>query len=180
MASLTRKVAHGAAWMVILKLVVRSIGLVSTLILVRLLEPSDFGIVAMAMSIVAALELLTAFGFDITLIQNQKADAAEYDTAWTLNVLLGAGAAVLLIVLAHPAAGFYEEPALVPVFQVIAIVSLLQGLENIGMVDFRKHLKFEKEFLFHVLVKMFGFVVTIALAFKLRSYWALVLGTVAS
>jgi O-antigen/teichoic acid export membrane protein len=166
--------------MVFLKLLVRFIGLVSTLILVRLLEPSDFGIVAMAMSVVAALELLTAFSFDITLIQNQKAESDEYNTAWTLNVLLGAGAAVLLFLLAHPAARFYGEPALVTVFQVIAIVSLLQGLENIGMVDFRKYLKFEKEFLFQVLVKVFAFVITISLAYKLRSYWALVLGTVAS
>ena len=58
------RVATGAIWMVLFKLVERSLGLVSTLILVRLLSPADFGVVAMAISVIAMAELLTAFGFD--------------------------------------------------------------------------------------------------------------------
>ena len=46
--------------------------LISTLVLARVLIPHDFGIVAMAMSFVALLEMFGAFGFDVALIQ--KAD----------------------------------------------------------------------------------------------------------
>lgn len=175
-----QKVAAGAAWMVSMRLAVRLIGLVSTLILVRLLDPQDFGIVAMAMSIVAAVELVMAFGFDIALIQNQDAGPDDYNTAWTLNVLLGSGASLLLLAVAFPAAAFYEEPRLVAVFAVLATASLLQGLENIALVNFRKDLDFAKEFAFRLSLKLVAFVVTVSLAFALRSYWALVIGIVTS
>jgi len=63
--------AKGAAWLVGFKLIERSIGLLSTIILARLLIPADFGIVAMATSVIAVVELLQAFSFDVALIQNQ-------------------------------------------------------------------------------------------------------------
>ena len=62
--------------MVLFKLVERSIGLISTLILVRLLSPADFGVVAMALSFIFMAEALTAFGLDTALIQNQEATEA--------------------------------------------------------------------------------------------------------
>ncbi len=56
--------------MVLFQLLDRVLGLISMLILVRLLSPTDFGIVAMGLSFVSMAELLTAFGFDIVLIQH--------------------------------------------------------------------------------------------------------------
>ena len=92
--STQRKMASGAAWMVLFKLMERSLGLISTLILVRLLDPKDFGIVAMAMSFIVMAELLTNFGFDTALIQNQRAEPHLYHTAWTCNVLFGLGSSL--------------------------------------------------------------------------------------
>ena len=59
--------ARGAGLMMGLRLIERSIGLVSTLILARLLTPGDFGLVAMAMSVLTLIELMGAFGFDVAL-----------------------------------------------------------------------------------------------------------------
>jgi hypothetical protein len=72
---------------VLFRLAERSIGWVSTVILARLLVPADFGLIAMAMSIIAVLELLGAFGFDMALIQNPNAAPNHYDTACTSNSL---------------------------------------------------------------------------------------------
>ena len=166
--------------MVLLRVAGQLVGLLSTLILARLLEPGDFGIVAMAYSIIAILQLMTTFGFDIALIQDQRADRSKYDTAWTFNVLFGLGIAIAVLVAAVPAARFYAEPRLVEVFAILAAVSLLQGLQNIGLVDFRKHLQFQKEFAFGLAEKLVGFVVTVALAIALRTYYALVYGALMS
>ena len=54
------RMATGAVWMVLFKLAERSLGLVSTLILARLLMPADFGTVAMAMSFVLMAAILIA------------------------------------------------------------------------------------------------------------------------
>jgi O-antigen/teichoic acid export membrane protein len=173
-----RKMAAGAAWMVLFKFVERGLGLISTLILVRLLVPDDFGVVAMAMSFVALLELLSAFGFDIALIQRRDATRAHYDTAWTFNALLSSVIALAMIALADRLAAFYDEPALATIVSVLAIGAFAQGFENIGTVAFRKELDFAREFRFQVGKKIAAFAVTIPLAFALRNYWALIAGIV--
>jgi O-antigen/teichoic acid export membrane protein len=178
--TLQNEMGRGAAWMVLFKLVERSLGLVSTLILVRVLAPEDFGVVAMAMSFLLMAELLTAFGFDLALIHNQSATDEHYHSAWTGNFLLGCTIALITLAAAKPLAAFYGQPHLVPVVCALALGPLLGGLENIGTVGFRKNLQFQKEFVFQLSRKLAAFVVTIAIALWLRSYWALVIGTLVS
>jgi len=168
--------AKGAVWMVLFRVVERSIGLISTVILARLLVPADFGLVAMAMSLIAVLELMHSFSLDMALIQNQSATEHHYNTAWTLNVLMGLLSAVVLVLLAAPASLFYREPRLEMVIYVLAFGMLIQGMDNIGTVAFRKEMRFDQEFKFLVLKKLAPFTVTVTLAFLWQNYWALVFG----
>jgi lipopolysaccharide exporter len=178
--ALQGKMAKGAVWMVLFKLVERSLGLVSTLILARLLVPADFGVVAMALSFVFMAELLTAFGFDVAIIQNQAATEEHYSSAWTGNLLLGGLITVLMLASALPIARFYQRPELVAVVCALAFGPLFAGAENIGVVAFRKEMDFRREFKFQVSRKLIGFAVVVPLAFLLRNYWALVVGTLVS
>src|SRR5262245_11959353 len=119
------RMAKGAIWMVLFKLVERSLGLISTLILARLLVPADFGTVAMAMSFVLMAELLTAFSFDVALIQNSDATEEHYSSAWTGNLLLGLLIGALMAGLSVPVAAFYQRPELVPVVCALALGPVL-------------------------------------------------------
>lgn len=165
--------------MLLFRFAEKSLGLISTVILARILVPEDFGLVAMAMSIISLVELASSFSFETVLIQQEQPTRAHYDTAWTLNVLFGASCAVVMIALSKPAAVFYSEPRLVAVVCVIASGWVLQSLENVGVVDFRRQMDFRKEFAFLALKKVVGFSVTVFLAFTLRNYWALVAGMMA-
>jgi O-antigen/teichoic acid export membrane protein len=174
------KMARGAVWMILFKWVERGLGLLSTLFLVRLLSPADFGMVSMAMSFIFMAELLTAFSFDVALIQNQAATESHFNSAWTANIMLGGIITLMMLALSSPVARFYHQPAVLPVICALSLGPFLGSLENIGIVAFRKDLDFRKEFLFQVSRKMLAFAVTIPLAFTLRSYWALVAGILAS
>jgi len=173
-------IARGAAWMVLFKMTERSLGLISTLILVRVLAPTDFGIVAMAISFIAMAELLSAFGFDIALIHNQRASELHYHTAWTCNLLLGLLITTVMIAAAQPVATFYGRPEVFWVVAALGFGATLTGLENIGVVAFRKDLQFHREFMFLLSKKLAAVLITVPLAFWLRSYWALVIGTLSS
>lgn len=163
--------------MVLFRLCDRSIGVVSTTLLARLLLPADFGLVAMAMSIIAIIELATAFSFELALIQKAEPQREHYDTAWTLNILIALGGAALTSALAQAAASFYNEPRLAPVMFCIAGAWLVSGFENIGTVNFRRSMNFSAEFKLMAIKRVATFAVTIAAAVVLRSYWALVIGT---
>ena len=174
--TLLEKMAHGAAWMVGARFAIKILGLLSTLILVRLLLPADFGLVALATALVAGLQLLKTFGFEVALIQDQNATPGKYNAAWTVNLSFSVLIAVVLVLLAPFASEFYSDERLKLVLYALSFSMLLQGIENIGIVDFRKNLEFRKEFLFLFAKKLIGFCVTIPLAFALRNFWALVAG----
>ncbi len=171
-----QKMATGAMWMVLFKLTERSIGLISTLILARVLSPSDFGVISMALSFIFFAEQLAAFSFDVALIHDQSATREKYDTAWTFNILLGLSITVVMFLLAYPIAQFYKQPELVWVVCALALGPLISGAENVGVVAFRKELNFRKEFLFQLSRKALGFLVVVPMALILRNYWALVVG----
>jgi O-antigen/teichoic acid export membrane protein len=173
------RIASGASWMIVFRLVERSFGVISTLILARLLVPDDFGLVAMAMSVIALIEVASAFGFDMVLIQANRAERVHYDTAFTFNAMFGFGCAVVMLLLARPTAVFYNDPRLFAVMCALSSAWAIQGLENVGIVDFRRQMTFHKEFAFLFCKRIASFTVTMIAAYLLRSYWALVIGTIA-
>lgn len=168
--------AKGAAWMVVFKLTERGLGLISTMILARLLVPADFGLIAMAMSVIAMLELLGSFSLDVTLIQHPRAERVHYDTAWTFGMLVSVGIAAVLLVVAPLGARFYHEPRLEVLIWCLALGTFIQGFENVGVVAFRKELQFHREFWYLLGKKLVSFTITVPLAFTLRNHWALVGG----
>lgn len=172
------EIAKGAAWMVTLRLSDRLLGLVSTVILARLLVADDFGLVAMAMTFIALIELAGAFSFDVVLIQHRDPQRAHYDTAWTLNVAFALLCAALTAAMSGPAAAFYAEPRLGPIMLVLAAGWALQGFENIGIVEFRRRMDFRRDFAFMFGRRLLAFAVTVSMAIAFRSYWALVAGQV--
>lgn len=166
--------------MVLMRLVVRGAGLINMVILARLLVPEDFGLVAMAMLVVGAIEIFSEFNFDVVLIKKQNAARVDYDTAWTLSIIRGGVVAGLLLALAVPTADLFDEPRLALITAVLALSPLLTGFQNIGVVDFRKFFDFKQDFLFMTGGKVVGVIVTVVLALIWRNYWALVGGMIAS
>jgi O-antigen/teichoic acid export membrane protein len=170
--------AAGAAWMTLFTLANRLQGLISTVILARLLIPEDFGIVAMAMSMIAGIELLTAVGLEVVLVQHPDAKEHHFRSAFTANVILGILAGLAVAFLAGPVAIFFDEPRLTPVMYVLASSAVIHGFENIHTVWFQKDLEFQRDFLHRFVPRLLSFFVTIPLAFYWQSYWALVVGMI--
>ena len=157
---------------------IRSIGLVSTVILVRLLAPEDFGLVAMCTLFIALLEVFTSFGVDMALIQRSDTTKDHFDTAWTIRLLQVTAVAVCIFTLSPFVAEYFREPRVTALTMFLSLGVLIGGFENIGVVAFRKELDFSREFRFMVFKKMASFVITICLALWLRNYWALAWGIV--
>lgn len=170
----------GSAWAVALRWCVRGIGLISTLILVRLLTPADFGVVAMGMLVVGAIEALCETRQDLALIQHPTPSREHYDSAWTISVLVGALTAGATVMIAPLTVSYFQTPQAVTVIRFLALRPLISGFENIGVVDFRKGLRFESQFRYAFAQRIVTFAVTIIAAIALRNYWALVMGILAN
>jgi len=170
------RLLNGALWMIALRWAIRLTGLVSTVILARLLMPQDFGIVAMAMIVVSTLEIFNQTGQKLVLIRLENPTKDHFDSAWTVSFLIGLAIAATILAISPVAEFYFHEPKVEPVMQCLALRAVLGGLENIGTVNFRRDMKFSNFFAYNVYPKLISFTITIALAFILRNYWALVAG----
>ncbi len=177
--SIASRTAKGAGWVIAWRLMTRFIGLGSTLVLVRLLQPEDFGLVAIASGFIMAADALSSIGVQDAMVREPHPDRAMYDTAFTLSVLRGLLSAVMILAVAWPIARFMDEDRLVPVLAALALGMIVTAGENIGIVDFRRDMRFDKEFQFQVWSRVVSVGVTVVLALVWRSYWALVCGMLA-
>jgi lipopolysaccharide exporter len=171
-----RQMLHGSVWLIGLRWTVRLTGVVSTVILARLLSPNDFGIVAIAMIVVGLFEMLSWTGQELAIIRHATPTSEHYDTAWTISAIIGFAIAGLIFAVAPFATQYFHDVRSVAVIQCLSLRPLLSGLENVGMVDFQRSLRFDRVFSYNFYSKVIAFFVTIILAFFLRNYWALVAG----
>jgi O-antigen/teichoic acid export membrane protein len=171
------KIARGATWMLLFRLTDRGLAFFSTIILARVLVPADFGLVAMAMSVIALIELTGAFSLEVALIQRPSPTRQYYDTTWTLRMFFGVFGALGTAAMAYPAAQFYADDRIPAIMFVLAVNWLIGSVENIGVVNFRRDLDFRREFYFLISKRLAAMPVTLTLAIAFHTYWALIVGT---
>ena len=178
--SVSTRTAIGAGWMVAWRMATRVLGLASTLVLARILVPGDFGLVAMATTFSLAIDALSTLGLQEALVRHPESDSGLYDTAFSMQAVRGLGTALVICLGAWPASMWFGEPRLFPILLLLAGLAALTGLENIGIVEFRRALRFDMEFRLQIVPRIFQVVLTIGAAVTLRSYWALVIGIAVS
>ena len=176
---LGKRVFISASWLVAGKWGSRFLGIISTIILARILYPDDYGVVAKGMLLVSFVEIVTVLDGERYLIAKRDADDEDFNTAWTLRLIQCFIIAIVLYVLSDVFSVFFNEDRLVEVIQVFSIAVFFTGFQNIGLEKYNKNLEFSKIFVFSISQKLIAFVVTIVLAFILENYWAMVYGTVA-
>lgn len=177
--ALSIKAAKGAGWVIAWRIASRNLGLVSSLILARLLTPGDFGLVAIATGFIAAVDGLSAFGLQDVLVREAALDRELYNTAFTMNLFRGLATAGIVALAAWPLGGFFDDRRLTPIMLALAAGTFLGALENVGIVDFYRDLAFDKEFRLQITGRIIGVIVTVSVAAALHSYWALVAGILA-
>ncbi len=174
--SVLTRTARGAGWVIAWRLATRALGFASTLVLVRLLSPEDFGLVALAAAFAVALEVCLEIGVEEQIIRTPQPTPALYHTAFTLSLIRALLVGAMVLALAAPAAAFFGDPRLGPVLVALGLLAMADGLINVGVVDFRRDLAFDREFRFLLWPRVAGIVVTIAIAFMAPGEWALVAG----
>ena len=178
--SLSQKVVRGGAWVFALRIVHRIFDLIRIVVLARLLQPHDFGLLGIALLTLAILETFSQTGFGPALIQKKDSVEGYLNTAWTVSIIRGVALFIILYLIAPYAAGFFESPQAGPIIQVVGFTLLLGAFTNAGVIYFQKELQFNKQFVYELSATLADFVVAVSAALLLRSVWALVFGYLAA
>jgi O-antigen/teichoic acid export membrane protein len=161
------------------RMMLRLMSLASLMILARLLSPADYGVAALAMIAIGLLQTLSDIRVSQAIVGLEEVTPAHLDTAFTLALIRSLLIAGLLFVGAEHFARFMDEPALTDVLRVLALASLAEGLRNPAFTLYRRNIDFSREVNRQAIATLVSTLVTIGAAVVLRSYWAIVAGTLA-
>ncbi|MFP4029833.1 MAG: lipopolysaccharide biosynthesis protein [Candidatus Brocadiia bacterium] len=161
-------------WVFAGKIAGRGMSVIKMVVLARLLDPRDFGLFGIVMLAIATLQTFSRTGFNAALIQNQENTDDYLDTAWTIQAIRGLVLAGVLFAAAPLVSAFFDEPRATALLRVMCISVAVGGFRNIGIIYFRKELKFHKQVLFNTGSAVISLIVGVILAYHLRSVWALV------
>ncbi|BCN27286.1 oligosaccharide flippase family protein [Vibrio alfacsensis] len=175
--SIQQKLTHAYLWNLVGRWGLRFIGIGSTLVLVRLLPPEAFGIVATATIYIGFFETLSAIGVKRYLIAHTDLSNRDLNTAWTLRILIKLVLTVVLIASSSLIASFVGEPDLELIIIVISISGFLGAFGNIGLVKLEKDVNFKPMVQLGIVVKIITAVTTLGIAYIHPTYWALVIGS---
>ncbi len=175
-----KKSLTGFGWMGGFRAVTRVFSIVRTIILARILLPSDFGVYGIVLIVLAVLELLTETGINIFLIQVDEENIDKYiDTAWVVSIIRGILICTLLLLSAPYIGKFFNALEVIPLIYLASLVPLIRGFINPSQVKLQKNLQFGKEFGLRTSVFIFDCTVAIIAALVLKSPQALILGLIA-
>jgi O-antigen/teichoic acid export membrane protein len=119
-----------------------SVGLIFTIFLARLLEPSDFGLLAMVMVYVGIAGVFSDIGLASALVQREKLEQIHYSSVFYFNLATGVFLAAITYFSAGWIAAFYGNITLIPITEVMSLSFILSALGSVQAVKLRKELNY--------------------------------------
>ena len=153
---------------------IQAIQLVISIVLARLLIPEDYGVVAIASTIVTILTSVVQSSFNAPLVQ--KKELSQTDLSSSFYVMLGiSGALYLILFLAAPyIAALYDMPDLIPVIRVLSLVLVMGSWNSIQLALIYRNLKFRASMMINVTGIVVQGIVGIRMAYMGFAVWSLV------
>lgn len=172
---LRERTIKSGIWVMLRNVADRGMQLVMLVVLARLLDPEDFGLLGIALLSIAVLRRLSKLGLDTALIQNEDENVDAYmNTVWLIQIVRGVVICVVGFVSAPYVASFFDAPMVADVLRVLAFSPLLRSFRNPYIVYLKKDLDLHVEFVHRISATFGKVVVGIALAVILGNVWALV------
>ncbi len=156
---------------------VKVIYLIRLLVLAILLQPTDFGLIAIATSAAGFLLTITDFGLISAVVQAEKMDDESYDAVWTFDTTRAVIVTAFTILFAPLIAKIFAEPRAISIIQVIALRPLIESLISIKVAAMNRNLMFRPLAYLKIIEAIFNAIISIALA-RFFGVWAIVFGMI--
>lgn len=147
---------------------------VTTLILVSLLSPADFGLMAMALILINFLEIFKDLGTSAALIHLESPSATLKSSIFWINFALGIIITALIIITAPLFALFFNSDAVTDVLRVLSVTFLIAGVSIVQKTLLEKSLLFQPIAKVELTASIISFCVAIYLAYQGFGVWSLV------
>ena len=176
----SRKTVSALKWNTVGRLLVQVFNFASSIIAARILDPRDFGIMAVGLIIINYSNIITNFGFNNALVQKDKIDESHINSVFSFDLTVSVLLATATFLLSAKIAAFFNIPDCQLMFKVLSVLYILTTFEGIPRVILVRSINFSVTAKIDVAGNIANGILVITLALLNYGYWALVMGRVGS
>ena len=173
---LDRSLARGVAWTAGVKWLSQLLTWPATLIVIRLLSPEDYGLVAMGSVYVTFVLLVNEFGLGSAIIQQRDLTEDQIAQIYGLSVLFGLVCFLLSMAVAYPLAVFYRMPAVRLIVMALSINFFITSARTVPLALLTRDFQFRVAALNEAVGAILQSVCLVLFAYLGFRHWALVIG----
>lgn len=173
-SSTQRKILSGAVWKFSERIMAQVVSLAVSIIIARLLNPSDYGVVGIVTVFFAFANVVISGGFNTALIQKKDADKDDYNTVFTVSMLVALLIYFILFVSAPWIAKIYKNDILAGIIRILGLSLPVYALKSIVCAYVSANLKFRMFFFATLGGTVASAIVGITMAVNGYGAWALV------
>ncbi len=173
-SSLKDKTVKGTFWSAMDNFANLGVSFIVSIILARLLTPSQYGVLAMIQIFIAISNTIVDSGFSSALIRKQNLKAIDYNTTFCFNNILSFILYIILYLLAPFISKFFQEPILINVTRVIGLILIINSIGIIPRTIFVRTINFKVQMKVSLISSLVSGFIGIGLAFLHYGVWSLV------
>lgn len=177
---LKQKTVKGVSWSFVEQVLARGVNFITGIMLARLLNPSDFGLVGMLGIFIAISQLFIDSGLGGALVRTKNPSENDFSTVYVINLALSLVFYALLFVIAPLVASFYNQPVLKILLRVVALMLIIGSVSSVQGLLLTIRVDFKTKAFISLTTSVASGVICIFCAYKGMGVWALVAQTLAS
>ena len=172
--SLKQKTTKGLFWSSVERFSNQGMSFLFSVILARMLDPSDFGIIAMITIFFAVAQSFVDSGFSNALVRKTDRREEDFSTCFYFNIGVGIMAYIVLFLIAPLVASFYNQPILSPIIRITGLGVVLNSLCVVQQALFTIKIDFKSQAKVTLSATIISGIVGVVLAYQGYGVWALV------
>ena len=172
--NIKNEVISSLIWKFLERIGTQGVQFIVSIILARLLLPSDYGVVSMILVFTAIANVFIQTGFSTSLIQKKDSDELDFSSVFYISLLIAAICYVILFFAAPIIASFYNMPAITSILRVISLTLFFGAINSVQNAKIAKEMKFKKLFLSSLVAILISGATGVLMAYKGFGPWALV------
>lgn len=170
---LGKSAARGAATVLMAQAARVAVQTITMMILARLLDPTDYGLMALVMVVISFADIFRDFGLSAAAIQARSLSSGQRSNLFWANTLIGLALALLVTAIAPLVAAVFKEPLLVDLTRVMSVIFLINGAATQYRASLTRSLRFGIVAWTEVAAQAVGLALGVVLALRGFSYWTL-------
>lgn len=169
------QVLSGLIWKFGERITAQLVSLSVSIILARLLSPSDYGAVALVMVFITVANVFVTNGLGSALIQKENADNLDFSSVFYINIILSIGLYFFIFISAPIIANFYDLPIIESALRVLGVRIIVAAINSVQQAYVSRKMLFKKFFWSTLFGTVVSGIVGVVMAFNGFGVWALVI-----